>query len=121
MEKKLIHVLGPSCVLASSLALTQHGGKWSGDYYVVDAEAFTGAPEAQRAYVHSVKEILDAGKIDFPVNDGILLRADPVERACAQTEGNTVLQPEQGPLDRVAKDLSYQAETSSDSGAGAGG
>ena len=42
---------------------SHNGGAWSGDYYVVDVDAFTGAPETQRAYVHRVKEILDNGKI----------------------------------------------------------
>ena len=31
------------------------GGTWSGDYYVVGADAFTGSCDAQRAYVHRVK------------------------------------------------------------------
>ena len=39
-----------------------NGGAWSGDYYVVDADAFTSSPESQRAHVHGVKEILNDGK-----------------------------------------------------------
>ena len=39
-----------------------NGGAWSGDYYVVDSEAFTTcSPDTQRAYVHRVKEILHDG------------------------------------------------------------
>ena len=45
---------------------SHNGGKWSGDYYVVDAEAFIGAPETQRAYVHRVKEILEDSKVVSP-------------------------------------------------------
>ena len=43
-----------------------NGGAWSGDYYIVDAEAFAGSPDTQRAYVHRVKEILHDGKMVFP-------------------------------------------------------
>ena len=79
---------------------SHNGGAWSGDYYVVDAEAFTTSTDTQRAYVHRVKEIMQDGELTFPVKDGILLPADPVERACARVERDTVLQPEQGPLEK---------------------
>ena len=100
---------------------SHNGGEWSGDYYVVDAEAFAVSPDTQRAYVHRVKEIMHGGKIVFPVKDGVLLPADPIDRANAKVEGDTVLQGEQGPLDRVAEDLSYYNATAADSSAGAGG
>ena len=40
---------------------SHNGGAWSGDYYIVDEDAFAGSPETQRAYVHRVKEILHDG------------------------------------------------------------
>ena len=87
---------------------------------MVDAEAFAGSPDTQRAYVHRVREIMHDGKISFPVKDGSLLPADPIDRANAKVEGDTVLQGEQGPLDPVAEDLSYDNATTADSSAGAG-
>ena len=44
-----------------------NGGKWSGDYLVVDADAFTSTPSSKSAYVHRVKEITHDGLIVFPV------------------------------------------------------
>ena len=98
-ETKLLHKFGSK--LRSGIFMGHHshnGGKWSGDYYVVDAEAFTGASDAQRAYVHRVKEILivegEPVKHVFPVKDGIVVPADPVERDNTRLEGDTVLQGE---------------------------
>ena len=88
---------------------------------MVDAEAFTTSTDTQRAYVHRVKEIMQDGGLIFPVKDGILLPADPVDRACARVERDTVLQPEQGPLEKVAEDLTYDQESVPDDDAGAGG
>ena len=76
---------------------SHNGGAWSDDYYVVDAEAFAGSPDSQRAYVHRVKEIAHDGNIVFPVKEGTLLPADPVDRASAKVEGSTVLRGETGP------------------------
>ena len=96
-------------------------GAWGGDYYIVDEDAFAGSPDTQRAYAHRVKEIMHDGQIVFPVKEGILLPADPVDRAVAKVEGNTVLDAGKGPLDRVEEDLTYDSATYDDGVAGAGG
>ena len=97
------------------------GGAWIGDYYIVAAEAVACSPDTQRAYVHRVKEIMHDGKLVFPVKDGTLLPADPVDRANAKVEGSTVLQGEKGPLDRADDDLSHDNEANVDDDASAGG
>ena len=45
---------------------SHNGGAWSGDYYVVGAEAFTTSTDTQRAYVHRVQEIMHDGELVFP-------------------------------------------------------
>ena len=56
----------------------------------------------------------------FPAKEGILLPADPVDRAVAKVEGNTVLDAGKGPLGRVEEDLTYDSATYDDGVAGAG-
>ena len=57
----------------------------------------------------------------FPVKDGSLLPADPIDRENTKVEGDSVLQPEAGDLDRVSEDLSYDNATNVEDDAGAGG
>ena len=57
----------------------------------------------------------------FPVKDGSLLPADPIDRENTKVDGDSVLQPEAGALDRASEDLSYDTETNADDAAGAGG
>ena len=45
------------------------GGKWSGDYLVVDAIVYAEHSEDFAAHVHRVKEIVVGDAIDFPVKD----------------------------------------------------
>ena len=36
----------------------RHGGRWSGDYLVIDVAAYSSAPDKRGVYVHRVKEII---------------------------------------------------------------
>ena len=65
-EVSLLQKFGPKTRCGIFAGYHMHnGGKWSGDYLVVDADAFTSTPSSRNAYVHRVKEITHDGKIVF--------------------------------------------------------
>ena len=83
------------------------GGKWSGDYLVVDAEMYAARAENLSAHVHRVTESVFDDNLSFPIRDGKLtaLLTDPQEsrRALGELEHNESLdktiwdlQPDEG-------------------------
>ena len=46
------------------------GGKWSGDYKVIDVKMFRDRPEHRAVHVHTIKEIFAPGPAEFPVKEG---------------------------------------------------
>ena len=62
------------------------GGKWSGDYLVVDAAMYAKRPMEFAAHMRRFKEIVVGSEVSFPVRDG-KLTALPTD----QQEGRCVL------------------------------
>ena len=62
------------------------GGKWSGDYFVMDWNAFKNATSHVDAYVHRTREVVLQKPLKFPVKTGELRNEDPI------------LNPQQPPL-----------------------
>ena len=107
-EVWLIQKFGPKTRPGIFIGYHMHnGGLWSGDYLVVDAEAFTSTPSSRTAYVHRVKEITHHGEVKFPVKDGTLKQPDPVDHDRHVTEANAVFGKEEDDLARLPRDLTF--------------
>ena len=50
----------------------QSGGRWSGDYLIVDVDAYSASPDHRHVYVHRVEEFTIQGKPIFPVRSGVV-------------------------------------------------
>eukprot|EP00959_Pyramimonas_sp_CCMP1952_P401694 8416970-Pyramimonas_sp.AAC.1 len=54
------------------------GGRWSGDYRVIDAATCAEHPDWEYCHVHRVKNIvISEGRRGFPARNGILRRHNP--------------------------------------------
>ena len=57
------------------------GGKWSGDYLVMDTATYAKHPDGRHCHVHRVKDIaIQDGRWAFPVKEGILRHHNPEAR-----------------------------------------
>ena len=84
-EVGLLQKFGPKTRRGIFIGYHMHnGGIWSGDYLVVDAEAFTTTPSSRTAYVHRVKEIVHSGKSNF------LLKTEHCDSQTPQTTKDTL-------------------------------
>ena len=54
----------------------RHGGRWFGDYSVIDAAAYGSATDKRGVYVHRVKEIIKPDRISFPIKDGSIKQSE---------------------------------------------
>ena len=91
-----------------------NGGKRSGDYFVVDAEALASCPSSQTVYVHRVKEIVPDDKLNLPIRGGSLKNSDPSEQARHEVEASTILGTSRDDLAPTAEDLVYDSDPDSE-------
>eukprot|EP00959_Pyramimonas_sp_CCMP1952_P096626 2019733-Pyramimonas_sp.AAC.1 len=62
----------------SWVAMLHSGGRWSGDYLVLDMATYAKNPDGDLCHVHRVKDItIPDGKFIFPVKDGTLRHHNP--------------------------------------------
>eukprot|EP00959_Pyramimonas_sp_CCMP1952_P268377 5611436-Pyramimonas_sp.AAC.1 len=54
------------------------GGRWSGDYIVLDTATYAKNPDGELCHVHRVKDIIiPDGKVTYPVKGGTLRHHNP--------------------------------------------
>ena len=54
------------------------GGRWAGDYLVIDSLTYGKCPDGSSCHVHRVKNVvIPDGKVVFPVKEGLLSHHDP--------------------------------------------
>eukprot|EP00959_Pyramimonas_sp_CCMP1952_P088227 1845871-Pyramimonas_sp.AAC.1 len=64
--------------LQSSKKMLGKGGRWSGDYLVLDTATYAKNPDGDQCHVHRVKDIISPdGKFTYPVKDGTLRHHNP--------------------------------------------
>ena len=79
-EVSMLQKFGPKTRKGILVGYHLHnGGRWSGDYLVVDSHALKTSSSTETAYAHRVKEIVHDGIITFPARDGSLWELDSVE------------------------------------------
>ena len=67
-EKEALNKFGPRLTQGIFMGYHPHsGGKWSGDYRVLDVSKYRDRPEGCAAHVHRVKEIFAPGPAVFPI------------------------------------------------------
>jgi hypothetical protein len=54
----------------------RHGGRWSGDYLIVDVAAYSLAKDKRGVHVHRVKEVLKPTTITFPIRTGDIKQSE---------------------------------------------
>ena len=62
------------------------GGKWSGDYLVMDVERYVNSESVYDIAVHRVKEIQEPKKITFPIKTGAIRRHVSAEESAPRIE-----------------------------------
>ena len=111
-EYRMLQKFGPTTRLDIFAGYHVHnGGKWSGDYLVIDAEALTSSDSQYRAYVHRVKEVIQHGAFIFPMKEGTLRHEDPKDQERHITEANTVLGKETDVVARLPEDICYGGQS----------
>ena len=66
---------------------THPGGKWSGDFYVLDAENLNHADGLGSVYIKTVKDIIVPKVFTFPVADGVVSQPeDRCRQQCLEEE-----------------------------------
>ena len=67
-EKESLQKFGPRMTQGIFVGYHLHsGGKWSGDYKVLDVNMYRDRPEHCAVHVHRIKEIHAAGPAEFPI------------------------------------------------------
>ena len=70
-EKEALNKFGPRLTQGIFVGYHLHsGGKWSGDYRVLDVSMYRDRPEGCSVHVHRVKEIFAPGPAVFPIKEG---------------------------------------------------
>lgn len=93
------------------------GGKWSGEYLVVDVNAFTTAASSADIYVHRVKEVVPKTPICFPVKEGTI-KATNFGRAHEDIEADVVLGESNSQGDNAGGDPGHEVQKDDDSARG---
>ncbi len=95
VEVKLLSKFGSKMLPVIFVGYHLHsGGRWSGDYLLVDAAAYQKRLDGSRIPVHRVKEIHYVGPATFPIKDGTIesLPEEAAEAAVPLGETPSVLE-----------------------------
>ena len=127
-ETELLSKFGSKMLPAIFVGYHLHsGGRWSGDYLVIDAAAYQKRLDGSRIPVHRVKELHYSGPAKFPVKDGTIesLPEEVAEAANALGETPSIIEQSlPGKWDHILSDtppVGTQAEPHSDLRWNAGG
>ena len=73
------------------------GGKWSGDYLVIDVSAYLEHEDGCHVAVHRVKEIIQPPQIAFPIKEGKIIAlpsdAEQADRVIGELATHTSVEP----------------------------
>ena len=101
-ETELLSKFGSKMLPAIFVGYHLHsGGRWSGDYLVIDATAYQKRLDGSRIPVHRVKELYYSSPAKFPVQDGTIESLPEEVSEAATALGETPSNAEQKPSGKM--------------------